>query len=208
MVPAQPDAGRHELGSARQREHAAERAPDRDEQRGEEQGDVPRELLPEEQAHHRARPDQGAVRLRDSGGAAPQGRSRRADEPDPPRGRRSPHRQRRVHRSAASQVAAGRLHRPPRSALRRRSSRRCSACSSTRRRIRVRTTTPAGRSRWCATSRATAIDDKAILDAADDAGRQRTSRLPARSPAPGRVLDRRSHDRQHARDVPLPARRT
>ena len=61
-------------------------------------GDVPRELLPQEQAHHRARPDQGALRLRDSGGAAASGRSRRADEPDPPRRRRGPHRERRVHR--------------------------------------------------------------------------------------------------------------
>ena len=36
------------------------------------------------------------------------------------------------------------------------SSKRCSACSSTRRRTRGRTTTPAGPSRSCATSRATA----------------------------------------------------
>ena len=33
----------------------------------EEQGDVPRELLPQEQAHDRARQDEGAVRLRDPG---------------------------------------------------------------------------------------------------------------------------------------------
>ena len=61
-----PTPGRHELGAAQQRQHAAERAPDRDELRREEQGDVPRELLPEEQAHDRARPDEGAVRLRHS----------------------------------------------------------------------------------------------------------------------------------------------
>ena len=98
MVPAEPDAERHQVGPARQREHAGERDPHHDEQRREEPRDVPRELLPEEQAHHRARPDQGAVRLRGSGGAAAPGRSRRADEPDPPRRRRGAHRERRVHR--------------------------------------------------------------------------------------------------------------
>ena len=64
VVPAEPDAERHHVGPARQREHAAERDPHLDEQRREEQGDVPRELLPEEQAHDRARPGEGAVRLR------------------------------------------------------------------------------------------------------------------------------------------------
>ena len=56
VVPAEPDAARHDLGPAQQRQHAAERAAAGDELRREEQGDVPRELLPEEQAHDRARP--------------------------------------------------------------------------------------------------------------------------------------------------------
>ena len=46
-----PDAARHDVGAAQQRQHAAERAAAGDELRREEQGDVPRELLPEEQAH-------------------------------------------------------------------------------------------------------------------------------------------------------------
>ena len=54
MVSAEPHAVGHHVGPAKQREHAAERAPARDELRREEQGDVPRELLPEEQAHDRA----------------------------------------------------------------------------------------------------------------------------------------------------------
>ena len=57
-----------------------------------------------------------------------------------------------------------------------------------RRRTRVRTTTPAGRSRWCATSRRSAIDDKAIFEQADDAGDRGLQDSPAPSPAPGRVL--------------------
>ena len=52
--PTPPDM---HVGSARQREHAGERDPHRDEPRREEQGDVPRELLAEEQAHGRARQD-------------------------------------------------------------------------------------------------------------------------------------------------------
>ena len=67
------------------------------------------------------------------------------------------------------------------------SSKRCSACSSTRRRTRVRTTTPAGRSRSCGTSRPTRIDDKAIFDkpmtlAAAD------FRIPGTITGTGRVL--------------------
>ena len=49
----------------------------------------------------------GAVRLRRPGEAAPAGRSGRADEPDPPRGRRGPHRERARSRIGNVQVAAG-----------------------------------------------------------------------------------------------------
>ena len=96
VVPAQPDAQRHHLGAARQREHAGERDPHRDEQRREEQGHVPRELLPEEQAHDRARQDAGAVRVRGARQTAPPRRGRGADEPDSPRGGGSPHGERGV----------------------------------------------------------------------------------------------------------------
>ena len=205
VVPAQPDAERHHVGAARQREHAAERAPDLDEQRREEQGDVPRELLPEEQAHDRARPDQGAVRLRRPGGAAAPRRGGGADEPDPPRRGRSPHRQRRVHRrqrrrSPPATTSSASISRTARS------SRRCSACSS----IAPENPRPYDDTGWAIplvrNVKATAIADKAILQqpmtlATADfkiAGHHHRHRAGAH---------RRSHDRQHAGDVPLPARR-
>ena len=198
--PTPPDMT---VGSAQQRQHAAERAADRDELRREEQGNVPRELLPEEQAHHRARPGQGAVCLRDSGGAAAQGRGGGADEPDPPRGRRSPRRQRRVH-ARHRPGRAGRLHRPPRSAVWRRSSRRCSGCSSTRRRTRGRTTTPAGRSRCVRNVKTYRGRRQVGVRQADDAvgGGLQGRRGDCRHRPDA---DRRSHHRQHARHVPLPA---
>ena len=57
-------------GAARQRQHAAVGAAHRAEQRREEQGELPRELLREEQEQDRARQDARALRLRRPRGAA------------------------------------------------------------------------------------------------------------------------------------------
>ena len=98
VVPAEPAAAEDQVGPAQQRQHAAVGAAVRDELRREEQGDVPRELLAEEQARGGEGQDRGAVRLGHPGGPATQGRGRRAGQPVPSAGRRGAHGRRGVHR--------------------------------------------------------------------------------------------------------------
>ena len=166
---------------------------------------VPRELLHEEQAHDRARPDQGAARLRDSGGPAPQGRGGRADEPAAPRRRGGAHGERGVHRrerrrSRPATTSSAWISRTARS------SRRCWACSSTRPRIRVRTTTPGWAIPLVRNVKSTAVADKSILQQPMTLATA-DFKIAGTITGTGPVLDRRSHDRQHAGHVPLPARR-
>ena len=111
MVPAQSAAADHPVGPAQQHQHPAVGDPDRAQPRREEQGDLSRELLAEEQARRRQGEDRSGLRVGDPGRAEAEGRCRRGGQRAAAAGPRVPHRQRRVQgRHRGSQ--AGRLHRP------------------------------------------------------------------------------------------------
>ena len=82
-----PNPGRRALELALEREHAAVGAAHHAEQRREEQGNVPRELLREDEEPDQSGQDDGALRLRDSGGSAQEVRHRRPRQHRPPRRR-------------------------------------------------------------------------------------------------------------------------
>ena len=86
-----PPLPRIKWGPQEQRQHPAERDPVRDAVRCEEPRDVPRELLPEEQARDRARQERPAVCVDDPGRAAAPGRGREVRESAAPPGHRGAH---------------------------------------------------------------------------------------------------------------------
>ena len=116
VVPAEPAAAGHQVGPAQQHEHPGVGAPVHAELRGQEPGDLPRELLAEEQACREQGQDRGALRLGDPGGAAPQGRRGAARERPAAAGSRVPARKRRVQGGNVERQRR-RLHHPRRPAL-------------------------------------------------------------------------------------------
>ena len=144
--------------------------------------DVPRELLPEEQAHGRARQGAGAVRVRDPGGAAAPRRGGGADEPSPASGSRGSHGQRRLDRGQYKRRRR-RLRRPHGSAVRRAHRHPAGHAvlsageSAAVRRYRLEHSAVAQRDRHQG-------GRQGHPDPADDARRRRTSACRARSAGP------------------------
>ena len=114
---ANPPRREDQVGPAQQRQHAAVGAPLRVELRREEQGDVPRELLAEEQAERRAWQEPGALRLDCSGRAAPPCRGRGAGQPVQASGRGGAHGRTPTSRAGGVARPEGRLRLPDGSAL-------------------------------------------------------------------------------------------
>ena len=92
VVPSEPGAADDQVGAAQQHQHPAVGDPDRAEPRRQEQGDVSRELLGEEQ-ERRQEGDRGSdLRLGDSGGAEAQVRCGAGGQRPARAGARSAHR--------------------------------------------------------------------------------------------------------------------
>ncbi len=147
----------------RERQHAAVRASDRAQRGGEEPRDDPRELLRQEQDDGREGEDAGALRLRRAREAAAPRRCRRPHELLPARRRRGAHRDGARSRSATCRWPPATTSSASISRMAA-SSTCCSACSGSPSRIRARTTTPAGRSRYLRNLQVHKIDDKGILE--------------------------------------------
>src|SRR5262249_37816688 len=116
VVPSQSAAVEDQLGATEQRQHAGERRTPCLELCREEQGDLPRELLAEEQAQRRSRQERSALRLGDPGGAAPSGRGGQRRQSAPETRRRGAQGKRRVHRGQTA-GGGGRLRRADGSAV-------------------------------------------------------------------------------------------
>ena len=151
---------------------------------GEEQGHVSRELLAQEQAGGRQGQERADLRLGDSRRPATEAGRRRCGQRAAPAGSRSAPRDRRVQgrrrrasrRATTSSAAISRIARSPTCTSR---------CRTTRRRTRARTTTPAGRSRTCATWSSSRSPTKRCSTAPRRSSRP-TPRRRAASRAPGR----------------------
>ena len=161
-LPPVPD---DEMGTAQQRQHRAVRAAAFPSARRRSSRDLSRQLLAEEQALGRKRPDRSDVRLGDSGRSAPQGgRGRRRQRSAPP-GSRDLGRVGVVPRGRCSPSSAGdyivRADQPFRT---------LAAMYFAIQRFPSggpgRTTTRAGRFSCCATSRVIPVDDASILSRA------------------------------------------
>ena len=107
MVPSESAAAVDQVGPAQQHQHPGVGDPHRAQPRREEQGDVSRELLAEEQARGRQGQDRPDLRVGDPGGAAAQGRRRRRGERAAPAGPRGAHARRRHSRPATSTSRPG-----------------------------------------------------------------------------------------------------
>ena len=116
VVPPQPAAAEHQVGPPEQHQHPAIGDPDRLEPRRKEQGDVPRELLAQEQARRGQGLERADVRVGHSGRTTPQGRSGGRRECPPRAGPRVPHGDQCLQ-GGHLRCQAGGLHRARRPAL-------------------------------------------------------------------------------------------